>query len=116
MIRSARLTFIFAVLAQALLSQSNILLDPPVFKSEGHQLDILMVAKAKPISLAGLHPTAWVYEVCLRKEAFGNWCPARNATAAPYGGVRLALQPGDHLKIRLINQLPPAPADAEHVQ
>ena len=114
--RSAQVTFLFATLAQALLSQSNVLLDPPVFKSDRHQLDILMIAKPKPISLAGLHPTAWVYEVCLRKEAFGNSCPARNATAAPYGGVRLALQPGDHLKIRLVNQLPPAPADAEHVQ
>ena len=31
---------------------------------------------------------------------------------APYGGIRLQLYPGDHLRMRLINRLPPVPADA----
>ncbi len=37
----------------------------------------------------------------------GASCPAGAATVADYGGVRLALRPGDVLKIRLVNRLPP---------
>ena len=37
--------------------------------------------------------------------------PARE-TFAPYGGIRLQLFAGDHLRMRLINRLPPVPADA----
>jgi len=112
--RSTHLSFFFAAFANILLGQSNILTEPPTLKSEKHQLDILMVAKPNPISLAGFRPTEWTYEVCRRKNAIGNACPAGHGTVAPYGGVRLALDQGDHLKIRLVNQLPPAPPDAEH--
>lgn len=54
-----------------------------------------------------LHPTGWVYEVCYHKDALGNSCPLTNATSSEFGGVRLALQKGDDLKIRLVNNLPP---------
>ena len=93
----------------------NTLADPMIFASSKGELNILMIAKAKDISLGGFSPTAWVYEVCLRKDAASDSCPADRRTANPYGGLRLALQAGDHLRIRFVNQLPPAPADAEHV-
>ena len=73
-----------------------------------------MIAEPLPVSLGGLKPTAWVFEVCRSADAQGDACPADSRTAAPYGGVRLQLTQGDHLRIRLVNHLPPVPADAEH--
>ena len=95
------------------------LVEPAVFASSNGVLDILMIAKAKPVpSLAftppgggaAINPTGWVYEVCNRK---GNEtsCPAGAGTVADYGGVRLALTQGDTLKIRLVNKLPIINAD-----
>ena len=75
-----------------------------------------MIAKAKPITLGNYSPAAWVYEVCYWRDAVGDTCPADSRTASKYGGMRLQLDPGDHLRIRFINQLPPAPPDAEHAQ
>src|SRR5664279_86959 len=94
----------------------NELVEPPTFYSSNHQLDILITAKTKPITLDTSSPTAWVYEVCYRSDATGNTCPADSRTASEYGGMRLQLNRGDHLKIRFINELPPAPPDAEHAQ
>jgi len=94
----------------------NELIDPPTFYSSNQVLDVLITAKAKPITLDTFSPVAWVYEVCYRADATGNTCPTDSRTASAYGGMRLQLNPGDHLKIRFINQLPPAPPDAEHVQ
>ncbi len=111
-----KLTLSLAVLlgsAVSAFAQSE-LAEPPTFRSERHVLDILMIAKPKRISLAGFTPEAWVYEVCYKHDAIGNSCPKNSKTAAGYGGMRLQLEPGDHLKIRFINQLPPAPPDAEH--
>jgi L-ascorbate oxidase len=93
----------------------NTLIEPPVFQSQNHVLDLLMVAKEKPIQLAGLNPTAWVYEVCPRSISANDQCPKGSQTFSPYGGVRLQLQAGDHLKIRYVNALPPSAADAKHV-
>ena len=93
----------------------NDLAEPKVFASAGGELNIVMIARPKRVNLAGLAPTAWVYEICLRKDAKGDSCPADNRTSSPYGGVRLALQAGDHLRIKFVNHLPPAPPDAEHV-
>src|SRR5262245_45003717 len=85
-----------------------------VFASEHGVLDILMIAKSKPIPSisfmpsgggAAINPTGWVYEIC-RRPTSGDRCPPGIGTVADYGGVRLALQQGDTLKIRLINQLP----------
>ena len=94
----------------------NELIDPPTFYSSNQALDVLITAKAKPITLDTYSPAAWVYEVCYRTDATGNTCPTDARTASAYGGMRLQLNAGDHLKIRFINQLPPAPPDAEHVQ
>jgi FtsP/CotA-like multicopper oxidase with cupredoxin domain len=88
--------------------------EPPVFASANGVLDLLMIAKPAPvtgISFAApggnIHPTGWVYEICRRALASSaNNCPSGSATVAPYGGVRLALQKGDSLKVRLVNRLP----------
>jgi len=91
------------------------LADLPVFQSVNGVLDILMEARVSTTTqLAGFQPQAWVYQVCQRSAAVNNTCPDDSHTFAPYGGVRLQLQAGDHLKIRLVNRLPPAPDDAEH--
>jgi L-ascorbate oxidase len=88
--------------------------EPEVFASEHSVLDIIMIAKPKPIPSisftppdggGAVNPVGWVYEVC-RRPASGDYCPPGAGTVADYGGVRLALQQGDALKIRLINQLP----------
>jgi FtsP/CotA-like multicopper oxidase with cupredoxin domain len=94
----------------------NELLDPPTFTSSNGVLDILITAKTKIITLDAYNPASWVYEVCYRSDATNNVCPSDSRTASAYGGMRLQLSPGDHLKIRFINQLPPAPPDAKHVQ
>lgn len=99
----------------ASIGEINTLREPIVFASSKGELNIVMIAKPRDIGLGGLSPTAWVYEICLKKDATGDTCPNDSRTANPYGGVRLALQAGDHLRIRFINQLPPAPPDAEHV-
>jgi FtsP/CotA-like multicopper oxidase with cupredoxin domain len=88
--------------------------EPPVFSSSNGLLDLLIVAKPAPVTSisftppggSAMHPVGWVYEICPRAAASGNQCPSGAATAAPYGGARLALQKGDTLKIRLVNQLP----------
>ncbi len=90
------------------------LIDPPVLASENSVLDIMMVAMPEPIagiaftppnSSATIHPTGWVYQVCPRPPS-GLSCPSDSRTVQPYGGVRLAMQPGDTLKIRYVNRLP----------
>jgi len=98
--------------------------EPAVFASEHGVLDILMIAKPKPIPSisfmppgggATINPTGWVYEIC-RRPASGDRCAQGVGTVADYGGVRLALQQGDTLKIRLVNQLPRIdPAKLTHV-
>ena len=97
-------------------AQADPIKEMPVLASDRRTgvLDILMIAKPKPVQLTGKPLTAWVYEICRRASAMNDQCPAGSNTLSPYGGVRFQLQPGDHLRIRLINQLPPAPPDAEH--
>ena len=92
----------------------NELVDLPVFQSANGVLDLVMEAEPSTTQLAGLQPQTWVYKVCQRAVAVNNECPDDARTAEPYGGVRLQLQAGDHLKIRLVNHLPPAPNDAVH--
>ncbi len=87
--------------------------EPPVFTSQNGVLDILMIAKAKPIpsiaftpphSRSAINPTGWMYEIC-KRPASGLTCPS-GSSVADYGGTRLALQAGDTLKIRFVNRLP----------
>lgn len=88
--------------------------DPPSFTSTNHVLDLLVIARPSTIQLGSFQPTAWVFEMCETAVAQGDDCPADARTVAPYGGIRLQLYPGDHLRMRLINRLPPVPADAEN--
>jgi FtsP/CotA-like multicopper oxidase with cupredoxin domain len=88
--------------------------DPPAFTSSNHLLDLLVIAEPKTISLGEFHPTAWVFKICKTAVAHHDNCPNDSRTISPYGGVRLQLYPGDHLRMRLVNHLPPVPADAEY--
>jgi L-ascorbate oxidase len=88
--------------------------EPPVFASSRGVLDLLIVVLPQPVPsisyvpLSGpaINPTGWVYQICPRASANGNQCPAGSPTTSYYGGIRLALQKGDQLKFRLVNQLP----------
>lgn len=95
-------------------AQTSTFSDPPVFTSSNHLLDVLIIARPTPVKLGTFNPTAWVYEICETAVAVQDQCPADSRTVAPYGGVRFQLTQGDHLRMRLVNHLPPAPADAEH--
>ena len=50
--------------------------------------------------------------MCRTAVAQHDHCPPGSRTFAPYGGIRMQLDAGDHLRMRLINRLPPVPADA----
>src|SRR5271166_3921155 len=89
-------------------SRASDIVDPPVFPSSNGLLDLLMIAQpgvVTGLTFEGFAPTGWFYTVCQR-PAKGNTCPNDPGTASSWGGFRLALQPGDELKIRLINNLP----------
>ncbi|GLI91873.1 multicopper oxidase domain-containing protein [Methylocystis echinoides] len=86
--------------------------EPKVFASENGVLDLVMEARARPVlDIAGLQ--GWVYAVCRRTNKYQGGCFANAETVSDYGGVRLAVQPGDVMNIRLINRLPGI-LDAEH--
>ncbi|QGM48207.1 copper oxidase [Methylocystis heyeri] len=87
--------------------------EPPVIASANGVIDIMMIAQAGTVNsfdVAGFYPTGWFYTVCPRPES-GTTCPSGANTISPYGGLRLALQPGDKLKIRFVNKLPAVPPD-----
>ena len=86
--------------------------EPPVLTSSNHLLDLLVIAESSTITLGDRHPAAWVFEICPRALARNDNCPAGSQTFAPYGGIHLQLYAGDHLRMRLINRLPPVPTDA----
>lgn len=88
--------------------------NPQSFSSSNHLLDLLLIARSQKIQLGSFTPTAWIYEVCQTSVAVNDQCPADSRTVAAYKGVVLQLQPGDHLRMKLVNHLPPVPADAEH--
>jgi L-ascorbate oxidase len=107
--------FVAASLCAPSLAQAGDFVEPPVFASSNGTLDLLMVALPLPVpsltyvppnNAPAMNPTGWVYQICQRAVAVGNACPSGSATVSNYGGTRLALQPGDALKIRLVNQLP----------
>jgi L-ascorbate oxidase len=88
------------------------LIDPPAFKSHNGTLDLVLVARGIPTVLTpAVTADTWVYEVCARTVVAQNQCPA--GSAHPLGGVRLQLDAGDTLRIRLVNRLPPV-SGADH--
>ncbi|MCC6203130.1 MAG: multicopper oxidase domain-containing protein [Gammaproteobacteria bacterium] len=101
------------LLAPALASSAD-LQEPITLSSKNGVLDVLMVARAARVPAISIPNPArgWVYDICPR-PASGNACPPTKANL--YGGTRLALNPGDTLKIRLVNKLPPV-TDSEHAE
>jgi L-ascorbate oxidase len=123
--RSTRIAAIVAAsLSVTSLARAGDFVEPPVFTSSNGVLDLLMVALPLPVpsltyvppnNAQPLNPIGWVYQICQRAVAIGNACPSGSATVSNYGGTRLALQPGDALKIRLVNELPALdPAKVKH--
>ena len=115
---SPRAVALFALLLAmaTTAARADPLPEPRVFTSTSGVLDILMVARAAPIrTFPFFEPTGWVYDICPRPADGSLSCPAKGAGANLYGGSRLALQPGDLLKVRLVNALPRNP-DADHVK
>ena len=90
--------------------------DPPTFASKNGRLAILMIAAKRPhVTIGATTTDLWTYEVCPLPAPGAGACPAGTGQSG-LGGVRLALQPGDTLTIRLVNKLPPlAPEDADHI-
>ena len=82
-------------------ARADAITEPAVFTSSGGVLDILMVAKPKPVPTisypppgrgAPINPIGWVYEVC-RRPPWSNQCPAGAATVADYGGCGSRCKP-----------------------
>jgi len=100
--------------------------EPAVFASSNGLLNLLVIALPQPVPSISytpldnsgvLNPIGWVYQICPMASALpNNQCPAGAPTVSDYGGVRLALQQGDTLQIRLVNQLPALdPIKVQHV-
>jgi L-ascorbate oxidase len=110
---STMLTFLGAIWAGSASAQQP-LQEPPVFTSQNGSLSVLMVAAKLPgVQLGPVTTDLWTYEACYIPSPGANACPAGTGQAG-LSGVRLALQPGDKLSIRLVNKLPTV-ADADHV-
>jgi L-ascorbate oxidase len=103
-----------ALLAASSVALAGTFVEPPVFASSHGVLDLLIVVLPQPVPSISyvppgggvINPTGWVYQICPRASAIGNQCPAGSPTTSYYGGIRLALQKGDELKFRFVNQLP----------
>jgi L-ascorbate oxidase len=101
-------------LCSSFRSSAQTSFNPPNFSSSNGVLDLLLIARSETIHLGTFSPTGWIYEVCYTSVAVNDQCPADSRTVATYKGVVLQLQPGDHLRMKLVNHLPRAPADAEN--
>ncbi len=89
--------------------------EPITLTSTNGVLDILMIAKAAPVTTIPGSPQGWVFQICPRPSNGTNACPAVAGSPNYYGGTRLQLERGDLLKVRLVNELPLA-LDSEHAQ
>src|SRR5690349_3495402 len=96
-----------AVACMALGASAVELPEPPILNSVDGVLDVLMVAKPSSVrELAPFDPTGWVYEICRRSDSVGDRCPSQSPPVNYYGGTNLHLNPGDTLKVHLVNALP----------
>ena len=88
--------------------------EPRVFTSQGGTLSVLMIAaKRTGVQVGPVKTDLWTYEVCNLPGPKATACPAGTGQAG-LGGVRLAIQPGDTLRIRLVNNLPTV-READHI-
>ncbi len=99
----------------------------PVLASARGSLEVLIVAREQRLLALPGQPTGWIYEVCRYQRSDGprRRCPAPGVTReqltrcplagdpapSPYGGVRLQLEPGDTLRVRMVNCLPAVARD-----
>ena len=106
--------FVATLVCGAVTARAVEFAEPRVFSSSHGVLDLLMIARPKPVPSISfqpprggpaIQPIGWVYEICPRPRS-GSECPTGAPTVSDYGGVRLALEQGDTLKIRLVNRLP----------
>ncbi len=114
---------LLAVAAPASAAAPQPLQDPPVFASQRDAsgkgtLSVLMIAAkrtAVPLGtpLGTVTTDLWTYEVCNLPAPSANACPAGTSQSG-LGGIRLALKPGDKLRVRLVNNLPTV-TDADHI-
>ena len=83
---------VFAGLMAPAASLAASFIEPPVFTSKKGVLDILMIAKAKPVTAISfkppggkrpINPTGWVYEICYRNPAINDRCPAAGKSTRP---------------------------------
>ena len=87
--------------------QSDELLEPRTFQSDHGVLSVLMVAHASPINVfSNFRSTGWTYQICPRPADGSERCPRGSSTDNEYGGTRLQVDPGETLKILLVNKLP----------
>lgn len=116
-LRLARLGIVFTALLNSragAMPNGTAETDPPTFTSSNHVLDLLLIAEPKTIMLGEFQPTAWVFGMCETAVASGDNCPEDSRTVSPFGGIRMQLYPADHRRMRLVNHLPPVPADAQY--
>ena len=114
-----RLALSLAALGLSLLAGASSvaaapLQEPPTFASANGSLSVLMIAAERPgMSLGPVKTNLWTYEVCPLPSLTATACPAGIGQSG-LGGVRLAVQPGDKLRIRLVNRLPVV-SGADHI-
>jgi FtsP/CotA-like multicopper oxidase with cupredoxin domain len=87
--------------------------EPLTLSSEHGVLDLLMIARSGSINTVPDSPEGWVYEICKRPAKAASACPQNGDAPNYYGGTLLKLQPGDTLRIHLVNRLPLA-LNAKH--
>ena len=95
--------------------------ETPTFASANGKLNLMVIATeiknpyVQDQNLGNIK--AWVYQICVKDPTSSAWntlsCTDSTGalipgTVAKNGGPRLALQPGDLLKIRFVNKLPPS--------
>ena len=82
--------------------------EPYTLASVNGVLDLLMIAQPAPLqTLTPQRPTGFVYSWCRRPTKGATTCPALPSAANVLAGPHLQLNPGDLLKIHLVNRLPP---------
>jgi len=109
------------------LARAEPLVDPPVLASRSGVLQVMVVAREQRLTNLPGQPVGWVYEICRYTPQDGPLrrcrapgltraqllaCPsAVDPAVSPYGGVRLQVEPGDTLRVRFVNCLPPVSRD-----
>lgn len=74
------------------------------FEAENGVLDVTIIAAPRSVNIGGYVVNSNVFTICKSSDAVNQNCPnGSNPTA--YGGSVLAVNPGDRLKITLVNRM-----------